>query len=167
MQLTFNLFFGTLWKPLLLHILVASFVRAVSFQSTGSTVILGNIPYFVPPFSVGLIGFDSLSSQVLSVNGLIPITIAGDASRASQLVQDFTNSDDVFSEGFLQGIIPCLSFELAISCRIEGFFFQNNAIRPYGVEPISFAMSLVMSRTFFAASSLLCHTFLQSPVGRR
>lgn len=73
------------------------------------------ITYFVPPFSVGSIQLDTLPNQVLSANGLIPITILRESANAEQLIQNFTRNDDVFSESFLQGNHSGFLFTLSVS----------------------------------------------------
>ena len=83
------------------------YVGALSLTSTGGTVMLGDIPYYVPATPYTTISAPGLG-RLQSVNGLSPITVvsatARNASVASlgSIVTDFAE-DDVWNTGFLHG----------------------------------------------------------------
>ncbi|KAL8902189.1 MAG: hypothetical protein Q9207_004842 [Kuettlingeria erythrocarpa] len=82
---------------------------ALSFISTGGTLMLGDITYYIPasPYTtVSPQGFNRLNS----VNGLSPVTVvsitAGNdtAGGLASIVKDFA-ADDVWNTGFLEGLL--------------------------------------------------------------
>lgn len=85
------------------HILAQS----ISLSSTGLTVLLNDIPYYVSPYSVGNITFNSTAlSGCVSINGFYPVTVLKDtvsSNDLSALFQNFTSTDDVFQAAFVQG----------------------------------------------------------------
>jgi hypothetical protein len=77
---------------------------------TGTTVSLNNVPYYIPPFAVSSIeseGFRAVESWDFD---FLPITVihtdshSFDESDLSLLTANFTQQDDVFQIGFLQGM---------------------------------------------------------------
>ena len=84
-------------------------VSAISLTSTGSTLILNEVAYYVPasPF----ITLPKFSSPIgaPSAGGLVPVTVIGGSvnasfSSVSQIAASF-GSDDVWSEGFLEAVL--------------------------------------------------------------
>ncbi|KAF4997622.1 hypothetical protein FDECE_12040 [Fusarium decemcellulare] len=83
-------------------------VTAYAFSTTGATLQLNGIPYYVPPDPVG-----EVPSSVFRVEpsvGFLPITILN-TNGSSLTVEDvhsiatsFSKQDDVFQDGFLQGL---------------------------------------------------------------
>lgn len=83
-----------------------------NFTSTGSTVNLNGIPYFIPgsPFaSVTKLQSQILTGKKSAFGGLVPITIVGTSSVTFSLVdlhqslKTYGEKDDVWNEGFLTG----------------------------------------------------------------
>jgi hypothetical protein len=89
-------------------LILGRFVDAVSLSSSGSSVSLDDIPYFISPYSSGKLSLDGLDvSSCVSVGGLYPITILIDVITEgdfSSLVESFEGEDDVFQHGFLQSM---------------------------------------------------------------
>jgi hypothetical protein len=92
---------------LLLSCLLPSAVAQLA--STGFSVTFNDIYYFVSPHSSGNITVDeSVLSSTEDVHGFYPVTIVQQAISASDLdatVQNFLQSDDVYSELFSTTII--------------------------------------------------------------
>ncbi|KAH9919408.1 amidase signature enzyme [Fomitopsis serialis] len=86
------------------------------FQLTGETFTLAGIPYFAPPAPVSQLGFDALheiASQFGTDNapkGLVPFSVMPSAehefanSHLESTLQTWRIKDDVWSEGFLNGL---------------------------------------------------------------
>lgn len=85
----------------LLHIAAATVV------STGRTVSVGGIHYFIPPWSVGKVG----NAPIPDDDNLLPITVVNTATMSfndSSLSDVLVNSlerDDVIQEEFLKGML--------------------------------------------------------------
>ena len=102
---------------LFLYLCLFTSVSAVSFVSTGSTVVLDGIPYYVPasPVTTLRVRHDQFGSAA-SVAGLVPLTVLETSvSTFTQkdldaTIANYTAIDDVFQLGFLQGILvtPCV-----------------------------------------------------------
>ena len=82
---------------------------AASLMFTGQTLLLNDIPYYVPatPF-VTVPSFGSLTNFG-SANGLVPVTVVALPSSNSSLstveaVLSGFGADDVWNEGFLEGM---------------------------------------------------------------
>lgn len=86
--------------------------NAFNLTSTGSTVELNGIPYYIPgkPFA----SLSTYSSQPLAglkglLGGLLPVTLVATASvdftveELDKTVHGFGEKDDVWGEGFLSG----------------------------------------------------------------
>ena len=80
--------------------------------STGSTVELNGIPYYIPgrPFaSLPYFSPQSLAGVKGLLGGLVPVTVVGTASvnfnvkELEKTVEEFGERDDVWGEGFLSG----------------------------------------------------------------
>jgi len=80
--------------------LLASVVHA-AVSSTGFTVSLADVDYFLPPKAVSSItGCDEIKS--LFENGMfVPITVT---SEGASDLSSYAHQDDVWQEGFLEGI---------------------------------------------------------------
>ncbi|KAK7398457.1 hypothetical protein QQX98_012165 [Neonectria punicea] len=82
-------------------------VAAYSFSTSGTTLQLNGIPYYAPPDSVGEV--PRTSFQVNESVGLLPITILNinesvAATDVYSIAASFSEQDDVFQDGFLQGL---------------------------------------------------------------
>ena len=97
---------------LFLYLCLFTSISAVSFVSTGSTVVLDGIPYYVPtsPVTTLRIRHDQFGSAA-SVAGLVPLTVLETwaltftQKNFDATIANYTATDDVFQPGFLQGII--------------------------------------------------------------
>ena len=96
--------------------------KAISLKSTGVTVEFNEIPYYIPPFSIGSLPIDLPSPDIESINGFVPMTVISSTVDFAQLTQNFSATDDVFNTGFLQGTFALLMamgsryFHLRIFC---------------------------------------------------
>ena len=83
-------------------------VDAVTLSSTGSSVSLDGISYFISPYSSGTLSLEELDlSTCASVGGLYPVTLLSDTtaeSNLSVLMETFMAEDDVFQAGFMQSM---------------------------------------------------------------
>ena len=81
---------------------------AVSLQSTGQTLVLNDIPYYVPPTPFTTIPSLKSLHSLASAGGLAPVTViqlaASNASLGGleQAIDGF-KVDDVWNEGFVEG----------------------------------------------------------------
>ena len=81
---------------------------AVTLRSTGQTLVLNDIPYYVPGTPFATIPFLKSLQSTASAGGLVPVTVVRlSASNASlsgleRAIDDF-EEDDVWNEGFLEG----------------------------------------------------------------
>lgn len=101
----------TFTPPALVIFLFAFFQHltwAVTLRSTGQTVVLNDIPYYVPGTPFATIPFLKSLQSTASAGGLVPVTVVRlSASNASlsgleRAIDDF-EEDDVWNEGFLEG----------------------------------------------------------------
>ena len=88
----------------------SALVSAVDLTSTGSTLALDGVPYYIP--STAYTSISNFQSQILTgssttFDGLVPVTVV-DADAASfnlqqlgQTISSFGSDDDVWGEGFL------------------------------------------------------------------
>ena len=93
---------------------------AAALTYTGQTLILNDIPYYVPatPF-VTIPSVDALKSST-SADGLVPVTVVALPSSNSNLnnlgaITKAFGTDDVWNEGFLDGMserLTCLNMLL-------------------------------------------------------
>ncbi|RSM08741.1 hypothetical protein CEP52_004499 [Fusarium oligoseptatum] len=95
------------WYMVAAALLRPFLVTAYSFSTTGMTLQLNGIPYYVPPDAVG-----KLPSTVFEVDeniGMLPITVLSTSEQSLSLedVNDitaaFSKTDDVYQPGFAQG----------------------------------------------------------------
>lgn len=89
--------------------------RLSSLVSTGQTVLLDDVPYYIPPDPVGSIPrgllIETTTATSATAGGLLPLTVfncttSGGPFGAADLqdaVDAYSRLDDVFSSGFLQG----------------------------------------------------------------
>ncbi|EFY97850.1 glutamyl-tRNA(Gln) amidotransferase [Metarhizium robertsii ARSEF 23] len=90
-------------------LLAVSSTSEAHIRITGLTLQLNNVPYYVPPQSIGVIPQPANSSKARDFD-LVPITVV--TSNHGKFGQDelenttteFSGIDDVFQDGFLQGI---------------------------------------------------------------
>ncbi|KAK5180323.1 hypothetical protein LTR16_010520, partial [Cryomyces antarcticus] len=73
------------------------------------TVNLNDVPYYIPPRSVGTLPANrGLIKAATSAGGLLPLTVISTtsftygSSDLAATVADYTASDDVFQDGFLE-----------------------------------------------------------------
>ncbi|OCL14587.1 glutamyl-tRNA amidotransferase [Glonium stellatum] len=87
-------------------------IAGAAFSSTGFTVILNDIYYFVPPDVITTIPMAKILSTTASSGGFIPLTaittsVPGfSTSDLSTVISKFSATDDVFQDGFLEAISP-------------------------------------------------------------
>jgi hypothetical protein len=95
-------------------------VTAYSFSTTGTTLQLNGIPYYVPPHAVG-----KVSRAVFEVNeniGLLPITVLNTHEQSlsldvvNNITATFSKTDDVYQLGFAQGKSPYLRYCISAKC---------------------------------------------------
>lgn len=83
-------------------------VGAISLSSSGFSVTLNDIPYFVSPYSSGKVSLKVVDvSTCVSIAGLYPITVLSNITTAddsSLLMESFMAQDDVFQTGFMQSM---------------------------------------------------------------
>ena len=85
-------------------------VRAASLVSTGSTLTLNGIPYYIPADPIATLRLSSGPLRSLSsAAGLVPLTVISTTSLSfnqadlDATVANFTAADDVFQSGFVEG----------------------------------------------------------------
>jgi hypothetical protein len=110
--------------------LIPSVLAAVS--TTGYTVSLADVAYFIPPKAVGKISFTGSLSEKFNNGAFVPLTVFTPATAnfaaadASALTAQYLAEDDVFQEGFLdvifaEGIASSASTEMTVgnvSCTV-------------------------------------------------
>ena len=95
----------TLLLPLLLNL-----ASALSLTFTGSTLVLNDIPYYVPATPYTTISFPASLKSAASAGGLVPVTVVSGVSASNSSLSTLEDiiggfeSDDVWSEGFLEGM---------------------------------------------------------------
>jgi hypothetical protein len=89
-------------------LLQSPFIDAASLLSSGSSVNLDGIPYFISPYSSGKLSLEEVDvSGSLSAGGLYPITLLNNVTAMSDfnaLIGSFVAEDDVFQTGFMQSM---------------------------------------------------------------
>ena len=86
-------------------------LRVVEAQSTGRTLVLGGLPYFVPPTPVSALrdGHTLSIAAKIASDGLVPFSVIPtsktpfDGTALQQTVDDWSARDDVWSKEFLTG----------------------------------------------------------------
>jgi hypothetical protein len=108
-SLTLSLFLGPL---------SSGFVHAVTLSSSGSSVSLDGIPYFISPYSSGKLSLDEVDvSACVSVGGLYPVTLLSDVTATrnfSVLMEKFMAEDDVFQAGFMQSMFEKITHQRSL-----------------------------------------------------
>lgn len=101
----------------LLHTATATTAQVVS---TGRTVSVGGIHYFVPAWCVATIS----GAPVAEGDALLPVTLVNtksaflNGSALSQITKDFLANDDVLQDEFLKGVLHVYSiFNHADYCK--------------------------------------------------
>ena len=94
---------------LLLSWLSITILARASVSLTGSTVLLNDIPYFIPPKSIATLSFPFGSLNENSFTALTVVEV--DKAKFSQAdlnakVQEYATKDDVWQESFLE----CMHF---------------------------------------------------------
>ena len=85
---------------------------ASSFTSTGQTLVLNDIPYYVPATPFATLPFLYPLQSAAFTGNLAPVTVVRlSASNASleQAISGF-GADDVWNEGFVEGNAGCCTF---------------------------------------------------------
>lgn len=82
---------------------------AASLMFTGQTLILNDIPYYVPATPFVTVPTFSFLTNLDSANGLVPVTVITLPSSNSSLsnvepILSGFGADDVWNEGFLEGM---------------------------------------------------------------
>ncbi|KAG8526482.1 uncharacterized protein KY384_008682 [Bacidia gigantensis] len=93
----------------LILLFLCSTASALSLTSTGSTLLLNEISYYIPASPFIVLPSPSLSESAPSAGGLTPVTVIAASSNASFSTVDqiikILGSDDVWTEDFLQTIL--------------------------------------------------------------
>ena len=119
-----TMIFVPLVVPALVSCILSIRLTAAALTSTGQTLLLDDIPYYVPatPYTK-VSGFPSLKPAT-SANGLVPVTVLGLPSTDGSLttiqsiIAGFSAVDDVWSQGFLDGKYAEHSGSSHIECCI-------------------------------------------------
>ncbi|CAH0058415.1 unnamed protein product [Clonostachys solani] len=84
-------------------------VCAASITSTGSTILLNNVPYYISPHFVGNIALEAHAlDNIDSVSGFAPVSVLPLGTQPDDISGVFTScnaTDDVFQPGFSQLIL--------------------------------------------------------------
>lgn len=101
------------------------FVDAVSLSSSGSSVNLDSISYFISPYSSGKLSLDEVDvSACVSAGGLYPVTLLSNVtaeSNFSVLMERFMAEDDVFQAGFMQSMFTKITPQSSLLlCAVSG-----------------------------------------------
>lgn len=92
---------------------IAQSAAAVTFSSTGQTVVVDGTSYYIPPNAVGTIkssDFAPLGGACAKSGGFLPMTVIKTGSLsygAKELSLDittFSTTDDVYAPGFAEGM---------------------------------------------------------------
>lgn len=97
------------WQLVALAMLLAvSSTSEAHIHITGLTLQLNNVPYYVPPQSIGVISQPANNSKARDFD-LVPITVVTSnygkfgQDELENITTEFSGIDDVFQDGFLQG----------------------------------------------------------------
>ena len=115
-------------------------VTAVSFVSTGSTVMLNDISYYIPASSIATIQIRSNQlSSFSSALGLVPLTVFSTSSLTFNqgdlevIIGNYTAIDDVFQAGFLESMLRQFPLFLFGSCRRTSRLNHDNTFYMYAL----------------------------------
>lgn len=86
----------------ILHFLFFAKLGASELVSTGQTVSVNGIPYYVPATPLTTVTTRRLR-RLHSLGGLVPVTVAESSATLQVIVQGYGEVDDVWSTGFLEG----------------------------------------------------------------
>lgn len=79
-------------------------VASTHLTGSGLSVILNEVPYYISPFTAGVVSTESLSlSATGSIYGFTPVTVVQEnvsESGLSALLSNYSAADDVFQDGF-------------------------------------------------------------------
>ncbi len=83
-------------------------LTTATLTSTGQTVLLDDIPYYIPAAPFTTVSLLSSLKSLNSASGLVPVTVVGVSASNSSLSSlestiDGFGSDDVWNQGFLEG----------------------------------------------------------------
>ena len=99
--------------PLLLAIFLFSLINIVasSLISTGQTLLLNDIPYYVPATPYTTVSLLTSLKALSTAGGLVPVTFVSVSASNTSLgtLENIINSygtDDVWNDGFLEGECP-------------------------------------------------------------
>lgn len=119
----------TLCKMLALLALLSlsTSAQAVSLISTGSSVMLNEIPYYIPAAPVTTLRVHpNQFRSTISAAGLVPLTVFETSlltfsqKDLDDTVANYTARDDVFQAGFLQGTRKSIILRHEISSKNRG-----------------------------------------------
>lgn len=138
-------------------LLCVSKVDAFTFKSTGQTVELDGVSYYLPPDPASTLpAHNPLLKAATASGGLLPVTVittssAGyDSSDLAATIANYTATDDVFSAGFL-----------------EALYIQYTDVKPYGYQKRAFVPKFVGNAT--NGTEVVASTFVSNttalPVG--
>lgn len=150
-------------KPSLAALLPLAVSSSAKLIATGRTVSVGDVNYFVPPWTVGSL------ADATGVEDLTPVTLVNagtllsDASL-SQITSGFLALDDVLSEGFLKGkAFARLDDDLALTMATVVYLISEASYT--ALEPPSIANATV-SWTSLKNSTLPNGPYFASPSGK-
>ena len=92
----------------ILYLALISHLAGAAIVSTGQTVAIDGIPYYVPATPFVTLPLLTALKPLASAGGLVPVTVVGaSATNASSnnlgnIIGGF-GTDDVWSDGFLEG----------------------------------------------------------------
>ena len=91
---------------------LGAYVLAIELTSTGSTVALDGVPYYIPSMPYAKIPdfqFQILSGKGSGYGGIVPVTVVKATSatftlaQIDQTIATYGKEDDVWQESFLSG----------------------------------------------------------------
>lgn len=123
-------------------------IRA-ALSTTGTTVFLNDVAYYIPPAPVGSLQFPATLS---AESAFVPITVLQTTSEVvatdiSVLVANFTIEDDVYQSGFLE---HTFIQQVGIASR---FRRRSASIANCTVVPVAAVSSLIPTGPYFLTSS--------------
>ena len=93
-------------RSLLLALLCSPFHAqwsAAQLVSTGQTVVIRDIPYYVPAKPITTVSSGGLR-RLGTCGSLVPVTVINSSASIQSTIKGFAGSDDVWSEAFLDGM---------------------------------------------------------------
>ncbi|TQV93052.1 glutamyl-tRNA(Gln) amidotransferase [Cordyceps javanica] len=150
-----------------LHLVAATTTRVIS---TGSTVVIGGIHYFVPPWQAGKVS----NTPVADADGLVPVTVVNtraeslSESHLSQITENFLNNDDVIQKDFLKGTSSHWHAAGSSADRFKSLVreFSNNGTVPDGPYFLSHSGALYPAyRLYTDFAGAFSETSITAPDG--